>query len=186
METITNGLVTAEAVANIFNLPIGTIMPFAGDNDAAIALRNQGWLLCDGSLVSKDKFPLLDALMKNSCGGKGSDFYVPDFRGFFMRGYDPAANMDPDAANRTRQGEGGNEGNKVLTQQSDALARHQHRYSRHKADGVYSIGKPEGGYHWDKFVADAGDTFEAGTSVETRPKNVTVNYIIFAGLPKTV
>lgn len=185
METITNGLVTADAVANIFNLPIGTIMPFVGDKDAASALRNQGWLLCDGALVSKDKYPQLDAVMKNAAGAKGTDFNLPDFRGFFMRGHDPDAKMDPDAANRTRQGEGGNDGNKVLTQQPDAMIKHVHGYSRHKADGVYSIGKPEGGYHWDKFVADAGDTFEAGTSVETRPKNVTVNYIIFAGLPKT-
>ena len=174
---------TASVTATISLLPVGTIMPFAGDLKDAEELRPQGWLLCDGTAVSKTIFPLLDKLMKNACGsGTQTDFILPDLQGVFLRGFDGIKKRDPDSNLRTPQAEGGNTGNTILTRQEDELKRHKHGIAK-KAnitqEDIYRH-EPHGHFRWEAIQGETEET----TGNETRPKNVTVNYIIFAGLPQ--
>lgn len=66
--------------------PIGRIEPFAGSSTP------EGWLLCDGSAVSRTSYPQLFAAIGTTYGpGNGSStFNLPDARGRVLVGRDVA------------------------------------------------------------------------------------------------
>ncbi len=91
--------------------PIGSVLPFASETNQI----PDGWLLCDGSAVKKDKYNILYRTIgmkhgsgKPRYGEPNGDFNVPDYRGRFLRGVDDpdgpgskdAAGRDPDAKRR--------------------------------------------------------------------------------------
>lgn len=75
-------------------IPIGSIMPYAG------LTPPQGWLLCDGSEVSKSKYQKLFEVIRYSYGDPNVDlqgfnsFKLPDLRGRFALGADNMNNSD--------------------------------------------------------------------------------------------
>lgn len=158
-------------------VPIGSIVPFAAPKSAI----QWGWLLCDGSPVSRDTFASLFQVIGVIYGsGDGSTtFNLPDYRGMFLRGVDDGSGQDPDIDLRTSQqnsngGAGSATGGSVGTRQADEYAAHVHTYT----ESQY-VGKGNGnwsGSYWNNGGADTGS---AGGN-ETRPKNVYVNYLIRA------
>lgn len=105
-------------------VPVGTILPFAGPKENIPF----GYLACDGKQYSTTTYAALYAALGNSWGGSGSAFNVPDFRGMFMRGVDDGAGNDPNAAARTAQASGGNNGDKVGSVQNDEIKSHNHDF----------------------------------------------------------
>ena len=110
----------SEAAFNATLFPAGMIVPFAGP---AENIPN-GWLLCDGSAISRSDF----ANLYNAIGvcwgiGDGSTtFNLPDLRGMFLRGVSGESGNDPDAGSRVvLTGNGGNTGNNVGIYQWDAI-----------------------------------------------------------------
>ena len=175
----------ASVTAVIQNLPVGTIMPFGGNGVKVAELKPQGWLLCDGAKVSINDYKNLHNVIGNACGNGGADFYLPDLRSVFLRGVDgpDAKNHDPNVNARTAQNDGGHTGNEVLTRQGDEFKKHKHPIVESWLRcGVYSMEKSAGGYHFDRTEKKDSETTDQGGD-ETRPVNVSVNYIIFAGLP---
>jgi len=164
-------------------LPEGMISPFGG------TAAPTGWLLCDGSAVSRTTYATLFAAIGVAYGsGDGSTtFNLPDFRGRFMRGFDGTANNDPDKASRTASNTGGNSGNAVGSLQADAFQGHFHNFTPPKADsesgqGGITCGSPPSSQSFGATSTGApltdGTNGTPRTSSETRPKNVYVNYII--------
>jgi len=134
--------------------------------------------MCKGQAVSGTGIyaKLFSAIGTAYGNGDGSTtFNVPDFRGMFLRGTDSLAINDPDAATRTAVS-GGNSGAKVGSREADAFKSHTH--------GVLSsvLNSPASGNPFNTAnTAGTGysvPTNSAGTSTETRPKNIYVNYII--------
>lgn len=157
-----------ESTTAIINqmVPVGTIVTFA----FAASNLPPGWLLCDGSNFDSSTYPDLYQLLGNSN-------VLPDLRGYFLRGLDPTGNIDPDGKSRS-----------PLSIQTDALGQHQHTYSRTarfwnecQGGGYYLTPKVQG-TDVDDFLGNP-PTSTTGDA-ETRPKNVAVNYLIFAGLPR--
>jgi microcystin-dependent protein len=160
--------------------PAGSVTAFAGES------APDGWLVCDGSPISRSEYPQLFAALGVIYGnGDGSTtFNLPDYRGQFLRGRDASAGNDPDAASRTDRGDG-QSGDKVGSKQDDALQGHEHdikgRVRNTASAAAYDMkGLNAGGtYHVSK--TDGITESNAGTprtSNETRPKNISVNYII--------
>ncbi len=87
-----------------------------------------GYLVCDGSAVSRTTYADLFAVLGTSYGaGDGSTtFNLPDYRGKFLRGYDNGAGNDPDAAARQDRGDG-TIGDAVGTLQDDEIESHLHQ-----------------------------------------------------------
>jgi microcystin-dependent protein len=81
-------------------VPTGSVMPFAGSSAPL------GWLLCDGSAVSRTTYAALFAVIGTIYGaGDGSTtFNLPDLRGRVVAGVD---NMGGTAANRLTSGGSG-------------------------------------------------------------------------------
>jgi microcystin-dependent protein len=114
----------AQAVSPV--MPSGVILPFGG------ATAPTGWLLCDGTPVSRTTYADLFAAVgvahgdgsKNADGTNsgftGTHFNLPDLRGRFMRGVSGTSTNDPDKAGRTAANTGGNSGNLVGSVQTNA------------------------------------------------------------------
>jgi len=164
-----------------------------------------GWLLCDGSAVSRTTYAgLFTAIGTVHGSGDGaSTFNLPDYRGRFLRGVDGAAGNDPDAATRTAAKTGGNVGNMLGSLQGQATALptlqfgisttggHNHylggasdasvvsgHLTSSATTGTWTLSDtgPYGGSN----TTTSGDHSHAvsGGDKETRPKNAYVNYII--------
>lgn len=162
------------------SIPSGVIMPFGG------TVVPQGWLLCDGTTVSRSSFRDLFNVIGTAYGeGDGaSTFHVPDLRGAFIRGVDnptgsSAALRDPDAGSRTVLNTGGNSGDAVGSYQGDAIQNHYHQVTNAGTNATQSgadnwVGGPNVFSH----TLNSSNPLGASTSTETRPRNVAVNYII--------
>jgi len=156
--------------------PPGSIMAFAGDFNHIPS----GWILCDGSAVSRTAFSSLFSAIGNAYGsGDGANtFNLPDFRGMFLRGVDGNAGRDPDDATRTASAAGGNVGNAVGSVQSGQIQSHAHPYKAWTQQSGSNVGV-YGPYTGN----DPSSTMIMYTNMptggnETRPINAYVNFIV--------
>jgi hypothetical protein len=109
---------------------VGVVTSYAGDLSVPSkrqALATAGWLVCDGARYLTSAYPDLYTVIKNSHGGDGTIFNVPDLRDRFVRGTNGAATygagpVDPDMATRTAAAAGGATGNAVGSLQASATA----------------------------------------------------------------
>lgn len=70
-----NGNLTFSKVAVIYStVPVGTILPYAGD------IPPNGYLFCHGTSHLVEKYPDLYDVIGNKYGGDGIHFNVPDYR----------------------------------------------------------------------------------------------------------
>jgi microcystin-dependent protein len=191
---VTIAKLAAEVTA--FLIPTGTILPYGG------ASAPTGFLLCDGSAVSRTTYATLFGVIGETAGqgDNSTTFNVPDLRGRFLRGWDNSAGRDPDAADRTTMATGGNSGDNIFSVQADATAKnslaltdpgHTHTttttptnvsqpYVGSTASGVASGANFNAVLGSERIVinsATTGITLGDGDD-ETRPLNAYVNFII--------
>lgn len=192
-------LVSQTVSARIDALPVGTVVPFAGNDETAADLSGIGWFLCNGATLGRNDFPVLYDILGYTCGGKGLGFCVPDLRGVFLRGVDVPAgdagtHRDPDADKRTSHTSNEEKApNKVLSRQVDALKSHKHNipngpvYVDTITVGASLFDQSPPTLYLQRFDRATKEiilpTLDTGGK-DTRPVNVSVNYIIFAGLPR--
>lgn len=181
----------SEAAYNAILFPAGMIVPFAGPAENI----PDGWMLCDGSEISRSEYANLYKAIGVSWGtGNGSTtFNLPDLRGMFLRGVSGESGNDPDAGSRVvLTDNGGNTGNNVGSYQGDAIRNivgdviavltHQ---KANEANGAFAINY---GWWYELIGEDRRDAwvsnlnFDASRVVpvgsDNRPKNVYVTYII--------
>lgn len=105
-------------------IPVGMPMPWFTETVPA------GWLELNGQAVSRTTYAQLFAVygIKYGAGDASTTFNVPNMCGKFIRGWDHAAGVDPDAASRTDRGDG-TTGDHVGTKQADAYKSHTHTAS---------------------------------------------------------
>lgn len=167
--------------------PPGIIIPFAGP---AENIPN-GWLLCDGSAISRSDYANLYRAI-GVCWGTGDNvttFNIPDLRGMFLRGVSGESGHDPDADKRiVLTDNGGNTGNNVGSYQGDAI---RNITGSHGSGEKYDDIAATGAFYkqsWTNRTAGDGTNnphaygFDASRVVpvgsDNRPKNVYVTYII--------
>lgn len=165
-----------------------------------------GWLECDGTAVSRTTYSSLFSVLSTSYGtGDGSTtFNLPNYKDYFLRGFDASGT---NAGTRTDRGDGTTGANVGTKQAGDYLA-HTHAAGTLAADSngahthtlllqLVSSGGGAGSQYDDSPGSDdtlttssngahthtiSGSTATAPTSggTETRPKNITVKWIILA------
>jgi microcystin-dependent protein len=150
-------------------VPVGTIVSYGGRN-----IPN-GWLLCDGNMISRiqynNLFLAIDSVWGNGDGF--STFHLPDLRGQFLRGVSANSNVDPDTTLRIAKFNGGNTGNKVGSYQVDEFKVHNHSSNFGTASGC----GPMAGLSNGTFYCNPSVSNNSGGN-ETRPKNAYVYYIV--------
>lgn len=161
--------------------PAGVMFQFGG------ATAPDGWLLCDGTAVSRTTYAALFNAISTAWGygDNSTTFNLPDMRGRFPRGKDGGIARDPDRATRTAAATGGNTGDNVGSVQGNQNLSHNHGGSSLPRGGVgdyirygtgssgpYSVGGSAGGT-----LAITSDIASDG-GTESRPINANVNFII--------
>lgn len=138
---------------------IGSIETFAG----IAAKIPEGYLLCNGQEVSRTTYKdLFDVIGTTYGSTSGTTFKVPDLRGEFIRGFDAGRGVDS--------------GRTFGSWQVDEFKSHTHN--------VYSlayIGGPNGYFFYNgsgHLVGGIPNLISYSGGVETRPRNVAMNYII--------
>lgn len=108
-------------------VPPGAVLDFGGSTAPT------GFLICDGSAVSRTTYAdLFAAIASNHGSGNGTTtFNIPDYRGRVTRMTDGSAGTDPDKLTRTAMNSGGNTGNNVGSIQADDMASHNHTANSH-------------------------------------------------------
>ncbi|RUV77971.1 tail fiber protein [Mesorhizobium sp. M1A.F.Ca.IN.020.30.1.1] len=142
-------------------------------------IESQGWMLCDGRYLNAAAYPELFAVLGSLYGERSSgaelEFRIPDYRGLFLRGFDAGAGMDPDADQRLDP-TGTHISNTVGSLQCDAMQDHTHSYDVIQPAGISQQGNAAGTSLSSK--PTSSPAAPARVAVETRPKNIAVNYII--------
>ena len=152
------------------SLPAGVHFAYGG------TIAPQGYLMCDGSSVSRTTYASLFTNIGTAYGtADGTHFNLPDLRGRFVRGVDATGTNDPDNTSRSASNLGGNTGAAVGSLQADQFYSHAHSISG-GGIGAGTTGNPPHVVQSDAANLGMG-TSSAGGS-ETRPKNVYSNYII--------
>lgn len=177
----------AREAASPGGLPLGSIVAFGGPANAVP--ESDGWMLCDGRELPRSAYPEFAAVVGHAWGGagNGSTVRLPDLRGRFLRGTTYQATnelRDPDVQSRVASAPGGQSGNEVGSLQEDAVGPHQHPLTG-AADGT----GPGRAAEWLRFhAAKVPDesappvtstwAVQVNAGLETRPRNVYVNWII--------
>ncbi|MCC7442363.1 MAG: tail fiber protein [Bdellovibrionales bacterium] len=180
--------------AGAAEVPVGTILPFAGP----IANIPAGYRLCDGSVVDANAgYLALVTAIEDSWGDAGdvdpATVNLPDLRGLFLRGSDNGRGADPNANARISHPDypGSNSGDQVGSYQVDEFRRHGHPWRQVVTDDVVSDGNggaimtDQNGSHTTRnpFTGttlgnNPNQSIGGAGEDETRPSNVSVNYII--------
>ncbi len=153
------------AKLNAMSVPVKAVIPFPSADPP------DGWLECNGAAISRTAYAALYAAIGVMYGnGDGSTtFNIPDYRGYFLRGWAHGVLTDPDKSARTNRGDG-TVGDYVGTKQADALKEHSHNLQHYIMNGG-GVGVPadcnSGG------AANVATTTVTGGS-ETRPANINV------------
>lgn len=136
--------------------PAGAVLFFA------MAAAPDGWLVCDGGLVSRAAYAALFAAIGTLYGvGDGATtFKLPDLRGEFIRGADGGRGVDA--------------GRALGSAQADAFKSHTHSNGATYAQSVTAGGT---GYYASQAAQSTGG---AGGS-ETRPRNIALLPCISTG-----
>jgi microcystin-dependent protein len=197
---LTDGAITAAMLSGSLSgafVQTGSVIPWMHATVPA------NYLECNGAAVSRTTYAALFAVLGTTYGpGDGSTtFNLPDLRGLFLRGQNNGRTgtyADPNAATRANRGDG-TTGDNVGTLQEDETGAHSHTGTTDSA-GAHTHTVPQSdagnigqdgsnrrtvstsdtntgsaGAHTHAFTTDA-----SGGS-ETRPSNIAVKWIIFAG-----
>jgi microcystin-dependent protein len=153
---------------NTTGFPIGTTITFSGITPPP------GYLACDGAAVSRTTYAGLFGVIGIMYGaGNGTTtFNLPDYRGYFLRGWDNGAGNDPDAASRTNRGDGIT-GDNIGTKQTDQFVSHSHSFP-----WSFSASGNGLGYATNTASANASLGTNPTGGTESRPKNITILYYI--------
>jgi len=168
----------AENVGPNSSVPPGSIMAYMGTNAPT------GWLLCDGSAVSRTLYSRLFGAIgiANGSGDGMNTFNLPDLRGMFLRGVDGNAGIDVERDIRTAAKPGGNAGNAVGSLQQDQFKTHHHgngNFNRlvQVSGGTSTTATSTDVTPSELDIVNSAPMMNAG-GTESRPKNLYVNYII--------
>ncbi len=172
------------------SLPIGTIITYIGLEQNLNSLIDEGWLLCDGSQQSTTDYGALSDVIGPAFGSSGAGYFnLPDLRGMFLRGVDATGAVDPDFKARTSPILGNSTvfGPNPGSRQVQQLLNHQHNWDQNfgqiTSDGsALNVQLAQGSPNPGDLGTQPTTNVDGGGS-ETRPVNMYVYYLIFAGAP---
>ena len=153
----------------IIGSEIGTVSAFA------MPTAPEGWLVCDGSAISRTDYADLFATIGTvwGAGDEISTFNLPDLRGEFVRGFDDGRGVDAGRVFGSTQVDEFKEhehtGQFNGLSQGIAYVVNSNRIGMYAGDNSYSTVK------YGAVPAEGG--------IETRPRNVAMTYAIKAFYP---
>jgi len=174
-----------------YNVPIGTIVAYAGSIEAPGAkeiLKAQGWIPCDGDDAPADKYPELCRAIGSFYGKSTITDHckLPNLQGQFLRGLDSSGAIDPKRLLGSPQSFATALPNKEFA--ISESGKHSHDLPK---KAFWSGGTGPSGFLLDvksgfipgEGIGESGNhshVIRGGGDEETRPVNVAVNFLIRA------
>ena len=148
------------------DVPVGTLVAFFGDALEPLAVL--GWLPCDGAALDRNGYPdLFEAIGTTFGEAPDGQFMLPDLRGVFLCGADPAL-LGEQRDYATAQQSDGADGNSLVV----------------SGDLSFAGYKTHGGCSDTQRIAykgtSTGTVTITGGDAETRPVNAYCHYLIKA------
>lgn len=157
-------------------MPVGAVIALGA------ALDETGdWLPCDGRRLPVEGHRELFDVLRYTYGGAGDVFLLPDYRGYFLRGRDAGARVDPDAGTRTSMNPALSGGDRVGTRQDWATAAPRTAFTgtvAHLPSATWNTHLGTTTHFACPGDTTAMRTCTTGGDRESRPVNVYVNYYI--------
>ena len=170
-------------------LPVEVVLAFAGaidtgDSDHRTNVEARGWMVCDGRKLETGAYPELYAVLGHLYGGDTSSFYLPDYRGYFLRGVATDDQVDKGLGEREKNSGPGSTGstNGLGSIEEGMVQMHEHQYENYPGgaaageSGTANTFSPKQPYTTGLYTDSSG--VESLSGSETRPVNIAVNYII--------
>jgi len=157
---------------------IGSVTAFA------MPTPPEGWLVCDGSAVSRTDYADLYAVIGTvwGHGDQIATFNLPDLRGEFVRGFDAGRGVDVDRLFATSQQDEMQGHGHTLDPLSSGLGTiygiSQEYFALYSDDGAANLANES-----VKTPTSDGVNGEPRVGSETRPRNVAMTYAIKAFYP---
>ena len=161
----------------LLGTPVGTVITFAGTT------APDGYLLCDGSqYATTGTYANLFAVIGTTYGSSAGNFYVPDLRGAWIRGFnDGTATYNN---NRGIAGPSNYISNAIGTSQGNQVGTHSHAFGvsgSYSTSATSTMNKVPGPI--DTYSIGNSGTFPTNTGqnvggAETRVYNFAMNYYI--------
>ena len=154
--------------------PVGSLIMYAGSSAPT------GWLLCDGSAVSRSTYAdLFSSIGTNYGAGDGSStFALPDLRGRMPLGLD---NMGGTSANIVTNAQAdalnGKEGAETHTLTSSEMPAHTHTYSN-LTGGSHSDAGSGSFTNYQSTNSQTSGSTGSGSAHNNMPPYIALNYII--------
>ncbi len=158
---------------------------------------SKNWRMCDGGILRKSKFRTLCAIIGNTFGTPSAEevknaggqnpaewFKLPDYRGYFLRGFDSSQIIDPHRNTHTPQQDSTRMPHNTFMAKEDGLHGHPLRLytSGSTTQGSAAITGQAGSFRPVPLKAVIEDGLHdhriLGGDSETRPKNMAVYYVI--------
>jgi microcystin-dependent protein len=160
----TSGVAQILNKPSISAVPTGTILSWPTQNAPT------GYLECNGSSLLIANYSALFSVIGNDYGAiDGTHFNLPDYRGYFLRGWDHSRGIDPDRTTRTDRGDG-TSGDHIGTKEAESFKSHTHGIGGQTGDQINNNQYYVGSNNFAQSGATGGN--------ETRPININVLYII--------
>jgi len=165
--------------------PVGSILGFGGDTQE-VSIRQMlladGWMACNGMSLLQGEYPELYEVIGTTYGGDSNNFLLPDLRSFFIRGAGTSVNNSGNKISPGIYSRESTTGKPLSPFYTDIAPNHTHTLKVPNRDDAYSTA----GVSWTDYNTSAGQTNEAGNHLhtisggdkETRPLNLSVDYII--------
>lgn len=171
------------ATAGNGSMPAGVIVAYGASGSVAPS----GWLICDGSNVSRTTYAELFAIIGTTYGiGDGSStFTLPNGKGVFLRG-SGSQTIGGSTYTSVTQGIPQNDATKVpsIPFTTDSQGNHSHGYAGYAYQNTVAGQGPYGGFSnaWGGMTTSTAGAHThsviGGGDSETRPANIVVTYII--------
>jgi microcystin-dependent protein len=150
--------------------PAGAVMHYA------MQTAPDGWLVCNGSTISRLTYPALFAAIGISYGaGDGvTTFKLPDLRGEFIRGWDGGRGVDGGRAFGTLQAESFKSHTHTVTDPGHVHSMGDEAEYEGDVLNMFDSGKKRQGGPVYTQTATTGISIAAAGGTETRPRNVAL------------
>jgi microcystin-dependent protein len=178
------------------DVPVGTVVAFAGQVAGSISsppadhttnIESMGWMVCDGRPLNCCDYPHLFAALGYLYGGEGSQFNLPDYQGYFLRGLAKDIEHDPDINDRrvpnepVKEYDDKTKSTEIGSIQDYAMQDHKHDFKISQIATSPSSQETAAVGNTDTqtgFVYTETGKYPRVSQKETRPKNIYVYYII--------
>lgn len=185
-------VLTAAAVNAELAFPTGSVIPYAGASAPSATLSGVvGWLLADGTAVSRTTYATLFTVLGTTYGaGDGSTtFNLPDMRGRMPMGAGTGTGLNASgtgaptgtAQTARARGEWGGEETHLNTALESGMPAHLHTFDRGEWSPSAAAGSAAGAWAATKYTTQNTSTASAVNATNrhnTVPPYVVLNYLI--------